>query len=181
MSIKLSALILPFFTLSCATGVGSVKNKKRVSLAKNVDVKRYMGQWNAIAALPQFFTRKCIAQTAEYGILTKNSISVVNTCIKQNGKTTTIDGKAVIKDAPNNAILEVTFNNFFTKLFRVKGDYVIFKLDKNYRYALVGSRNLKSLWLLARQDQVSDEVYDEYVGYAKEIGFDVDQLVDSKF
>lgn len=182
MSIKSLILISSLFTLSCATSIGAVKKQKKyVSIAANVDVARYIGHWNAITSLPQFFTRNCVAQTAAYEIRSEDSITVLNTCLKKNGKTTTIDGQAVIKDAPNNAVLEVTFNNFFTKLFRAKGDYVIFKLDPKYRYALIGSRNLKSLWLLARDTEVSDKVYDEYIGYAKEIGFDVDKLVDSKF
>ncbi len=177
---SLSLIILSFLTLSCATS-GAAKNRKVVRIAQGVSVKRYTGHWNAITALPQIFTRNCVAQTAFYEVLSEDKISVLNTCIKENGKTTVIDGQAVIKDAPNNAILEVTFNNFFTKLFRVKGDYVIFKLDPDYRYALVGSRNYKSLWLLARDVEVSDEVYDEYIGYAAEIGFDTEKLVDSRF
>jgi apolipoprotein D and lipocalin family protein len=178
---KLLVLLLLFCTLACSTSVEATKASKNIVVASNVDVSRYIGSWNAITSLPQFFTRACVAQTARYEILTKNSISVLNTCIKKNGKTTDIEGKAVVLDSPNNAILEVTFNNFFTKLFGVRGDYVIFKLDQDYRYALVGSRNLKSLWLLARETKISDSVYKEYISYAKEIGFDVDKLVDSKF
>ena len=40
-------------------------------------------------------------------------------------KTKDINGKGVIQDAPNNARLIVTFDSFWTRLFRVKGEYII--------------------------------------------------------
>jgi apolipoprotein D and lipocalin family protein len=149
--------------------------------AKNVDVARYIGKWYAVSSLPQFFTRKCVAQTAEYDILSADSISVLNTCIKKNGKTTDIEGQAVIKDTVNNARLEVTFNNFFTKLFHVKGEYVIIKLSEGYDTVLIGSTNRKSLWIMSRTPSIAPEVLAEYVNFAKGLGFPTDKLIASKF
>ena len=97
--------------------------------AEHVDVAQYVGKWYAVTALPQFFTRKCVSQTAEYAIKSANSITVLNTCFKANGSTKTIQGQAVVVNPKTNANLEVTFNNFWTKLFRVKGDYTIIKLE----------------------------------------------------
>jgi apolipoprotein D and lipocalin family protein len=151
-----------------------------LTTASYVDIPRYVGKWYAITSLPQFFTKKCKAQTAEYEILTENSISVINTCIKGKG-TTDITGKAVVKNKKTNAELIVTFNNFFTRLFRVKGDYTIIKLDPNYEYSLVGSKDRKSLWLLARQPEIPEEVLNEYVEFAKKEGFPVERLVRSEF
>lgn len=105
-----------------------------------VNVKEYVGKWYAVAALPQFFTRKCVAQSAEYSIINASTISVLNTCFRRDGSLKTINGQAVVKDNKTNAELIVTFNNFWTKLFRVKGDYNILKLDPSYSTVLVGSR-----------------------------------------
>jgi apolipoprotein D and lipocalin family protein len=159
----------------------SAKTQSPLPTAANVDIGRYIGKWYAVSALPQFFTRTCVAQTAEYGILSANSISVLNTCIKESGKMSDIKGKAVVVDKKTNARLEVTFENFFTKLFNVKGEYVIIKLSEGYDTVLVGSTDRKSLWILARTPNIDTDTYDEYKNFAKTLGFPVGKMIDSKF
>lgn len=149
--------------------------------ATNVDIARYIGKWYAVESLPQFFTRKCVAQTAEYGILDTKSISVLNTCLKKNGGTTDIDGKAVIKDPKTNARLEVTFNSFWTRLFRVKGEYVIIKLSEDYDTVMVGSSDRKSLWIMSRVPAIDPQELKDYKTLAKKLGFNTDKLVTSEF
>lgn len=159
----------------------SVSAKESLPTAEYVDVKEYVGKWYAITALPQFFTRKCEAQTAEYAIKSANSITVLNTCIKKNGATQTIEGQAVIANSKTNAELIVTFNNFWTNLFKVKGDYTIIKLDESYSTVLVGSKDRKSLWILSRTPYLDDATKNEYLNYAKSLKFDTSKVVDSKF
>ncbi len=149
----------------------------KLSFAKNVDINKYMGKWYAITALPQSFTSHCLSQSAKYLLKPNNSVAVYNSC---NGKVS-ITGEAVSVDPVNNAILEVKFDQFFFELFGLKGDYVIFKLDPNYKLALVGSRNLKSLWLLSRSQSIPAYQYNEYINYAQKLGFDTDKLVPSQF
>jgi len=170
-------IIFLLLLVSCSSFAG---NSKPLPTADFVDIDRYTGRWYAITSLPQFFTRKCVGQTADYGIINPQTISVVNTCLKKEG-TTKIKGEAVVKNAQTNAELVVTFDNFFTRLFRVKGDYTIIRLDPQYRYVLVGSRDRKSMWVLSRSKVMPEEKLSEYVATAKEIGFPVEKLVPSKF
>ncbi len=173
---------LMFICLIVSTSSFAIDCKKeKLPTPDNVDIARYIGKWYTVTSLPQFFSKNCTSQTAEYEILSENSISVFNTCYKKNGKITDIKGQAVVKDPSTNARLEVTFNNFFTKLFRVKGEYVIIKLSEGYDTVLVGSTNRKSLWLLARTPSVSPEIYKEYKDYAKSLGFPVEKMVDSTY
>lgn len=166
--------------LLCLFSLQVFAQSQSLPTANYVDVNSYIGKWYAITALPQFFTRKCVGQTAEYDIINEQTISVKNVCLKQKGESV-IYGQAVVKNAATNAELTVTFNSFFTRLFRVKGDYNIIKLDPEYRYVLVGSKNRKSLWLLSRTKTVSEEVYKEYISLAQDLGFPTEKLVDSKF
>ncbi len=149
--------------------------------AKNVQIDRYIGKWYAVESLPQFFTRKCVAQTAEYDIINESTISVLNVCIKKNDSTTDISGKAVVKDAPNNARLEVTFDSFWTRLFRVKGEYVIIKLSDDYDTVMIGSTNRKSLWIMSRMPAIDPLELKEYKNLAKKLGFKTEKLISSKF
>jgi apolipoprotein D and lipocalin family protein len=153
----------------------------KLPTAAHVDVAQYVGKWYAVTALPQRFTKKCVAQTAEYALKTANSVSVLNTCIKANGATKTIEGQAVVANAKTNAELIVTFNNFWTKLFRVKGDYTIIRLADDYSSVLVGSNDRKSLWILARDPYLNDVVKTDYITLAATLGFDTAKLIESKF
>ncbi len=149
--------------------------------AEHVDIERYLGRWYAVSSLPQFFTRNCQGQTADYGLINTQTISVVNTCLKKNGKTSNIKGQAVVANSRTNAELIVTFNSFFTRLFRVRGDYTIIRLDPDYRHVLVGDKARSSLWILSRASSMPEAEYESYVATARELGFPVDELVMSKF
>jgi apolipoprotein D and lipocalin family protein len=178
----MKAFILGLICLfSTASYANYSKDWPALPTASQVDVARYIGKWYAVSALPQFFTNSCLAQTAEYDILSEKSISVLNTCIKKNGRTSDIKGKAVVVDPKTNARLEVTFNNFFTRLFRVKGEYVIIKLSEGYDTVLVGSTDRKSLWIMSRTPAIDPAVLSEYKIFAKSLGFPVEKLVNSKF
>ena len=148
---------------------------------KNVDISQYVGKWYSHYALPQTFTRKCLAQAAEYEIINEKTISVHNICFKKKG-TQAISGQAVVQNPGDNSKLTVTFNNFFTRLFRVKGDYNIIKLDSNYEFVLIGSKDRKSLWLMSRSEvEVPGYIKESYLSFAREQGFNTDKLVKSKF
>ncbi len=170
--------IIPFIILFFSINAMSVT--RSLPTVSNVEVSKYLGKWYAISSLPQFFTRKCLSQTAEYGLINEQTISVLNVCIK-NRKSSHIRGQAVIVNAATNAELEVTFNSFFTRLFRVKGDYNIIKLDKNYEFVMVGSRNRKSLWIMSRTPSMPEDILDSYINSAEELGFPISKLVKSQF
>ncbi len=155
-------------------------DKNQVPTVGQVDIQRYVGKWYAMYSLPQFFTRNCTLQTADYEVLSENSISVLNTCFKPHGKTQTIKGKAVVENKQTNAELIVTFDSFFTKLFRVKGDYNIIALDENYEFVMVGSNDRKSLWIMARRPEVPRHIQAEYFAYAQKLGYDISKLIPSR-
>lgn len=169
-----------FFSLGVLITL-NVSAGETLPTADYVNIKEYVGKWYSITALPQFFTRKCAAQTADYAIKDTKSISVLNTCIRENGKSDTISGQAVVINPKTNAELIVTFNSFWTRLFNVKGDYTIIKLDEAYSTVLIGSKDRKSLWIMSRTPYLNEDVKAEYVNYAKSLHFDTSKLVDSKF
>jgi len=173
-------VLLPLIMFISAFSLAS--NDRQLPTVSKVEVERYVGKWYAHSALPQFFTRKCVAQTAEYEIVAPGKVSVYNVCIKKNGKIKDIEGQAIVTNKTTNAELEVTFNQFWTRLFKVKGDYNIIELDENYEYVMVGSNNRKSLWIMSRsEEEIPKAIFDSYIERAKVLGFNVKKLVKSKF
>jgi len=175
IAMKLFMSVMFFFVTSCL-----MAQSRELPTVSQVEINRYVGKWYAVAALPQFFTRKCLAQTADYAVINEQTISVLNTCLKGKSKTT-IDGQAVVTNAATNAELEVTFNNFFTRLFRVKGDYNIIALDEKYENVMIGTQDRESLWIMSRSPNMDQATYTKYVELAKDLGFPVEKLILSKF
>jgi apolipoprotein D and lipocalin family protein len=173
-SLILSLMMIFSLQAFAASGGSSVATNEYV------DVNRFIGKWYAISDIPQFFSRKCLYQTAEYGIKSEKEISVKNTCYKGR-KTQTIYGQAKVINPETNAELIVTFNTFWTRLFRVKGDYNIIKIDPNYEYVMVGGNNRSNLWIMSRSQEMPEEIYEEYVNLAKELGFNVHNLRRARF
>jgi lipocalin len=81
-----------------------------------------------------------------------------------------IEGTAEVPDPKYPGRLKVTFFKPFS------ADYYIFKVDDNYQYALVGSPNLKFLWVLSRNANLDDEIYQELLEIAESLGFDITQM-----
>jgi len=169
------------FCISLLISVCSFAKATPLPVASDVDVARFIGKWYTITSLPQFFTRNCVGQTAEYAIINEKSISVHNVCYKENGKTKDINGLGVIQDAPNNARLIITFDTFWTRLFRVKGDYNIIKLGDGYDTVMVGSNDRKSLWIMSRTPMMDPAILLNYKAQAKGLGFSTEQLRNAKY
>ena len=141
-----------------------------LEVVPHVDLEKYLGKWYEIAHLPAKFQEGCSETTATYTLLKDGNVSVLNTC-KRNGKVKTAKGKAKVVDKATGAKLKVTF------FWPFYGDYWIIKLGDNYEYAVVGTPNLKYLWILSRTPRIDDKLFSELVEFAKSKGFDTSRLI----
>ena len=53
----------------------------------------------------------------------------------------------------------------------------MFELDENYQYAFIAGNTTNYLWLLARTPEVSEELVDQFISRATQLGFDTSQLI----
>lgn len=148
-------------------------NYPPLDTVESVDIQKYLGKWYEIALLPNSFEEGCHCTTAEYSLIDSNTIRVVNTCNQDssNGEIDQAKGKAFVVEGSNNSKLKVQF------FWPFKGDYWILKLDKDYKYALVGSPNREYLWILSRTPQLENEIIDELKSIAQNKGFDTSKLI----
>ena len=148
------------------------------TLAK-VDLSRYAGVWFEAARKPTFFQKNCSRSKAEYSPLPDGSLRVVNTCIRADGSTSQITGRAIVLDPPTNARLEVRFDPFFARLAPRSraGNYWIFHVAYDYSTAIVGTPDRKFLWILTRTEQLSPTDLQRYLAKAKALGFDTSDVI----
>ena len=148
-----------------------IQRESDPQVVETVDFNRYVGLWYDIAHDPNFFQRNCLRSTAEYQILSPDSVSVHNICYKKDGETDDIKGVAKVTDSRFPAKLEVDFG------FMRKGDYWIIDLDPNYQWAVVSGPKKKSLFILARQAPMERMLLDQILTSLKNKGFETDDLV----
>ncbi|HXK57772.1 MAG TPA: lipocalin family protein [Gammaproteobacteria bacterium] len=145
-----------------------------------VDLDRYVGTWYEIARLPNSFQRQCSGNvTADYRRLDDGNIGVVNRCIDKNGGLDEAHGVARVVDKSTNAKLEVSFVSIFGwRLFW--GDYWILYLDDDYTHVVVGTRNRRYAWILARAPTLSAPARDRCRRILQRAGYDPDELIDTR-
>jgi apolipoprotein D and lipocalin family protein len=167
--------------LSASLATAREDRERPVQTVSFVDLERYTGKWYEVARLPTRFQRDCIGATADYELIGDGKLSVLNTCYTEDGKTRTIRGEAKV-DEEVSARLKVTFNNFFFKLFSwlIKADYWIIDLAEDYSYAVVGTPNRKYLWVLSREPEMPESLYQVLLERIEAQGFETERIIRTK-
>ena len=171
--IAFSALLLA----SCST-VRPTAAAKPLKTAGKVDLSRYTGKWYELARYPKWFQSGCVSATAEYSKKKDGTIRVVNTCVRADGSTRDIEGVAMPVDAKANR-LKVSFpNNGHSKALPVplEGNYWIIDVSPDYRRAVVGTPDRRSLWFLSRSPKIAAKDFEAMKATATAQGFEVSNL-----
>lgn len=177
-SVKWSLGGLCLLMLGIFTNTHAQENSTSIGSVKQIDLKRYTGQWYEIAHLPMYFQRKCTADTtATYSLKANGKVRVLNQCRKANGEIIQSEGEAWAANKANSK-LKVSFLPKGLKwLPFTKGDYWILKLDENYQTVLVGGPTHKYLWILSRQPKLDEQTLKTYLQTARDQGYDISRLI----
>lgn len=161
----LIAIILVIFISGCS------EKYTPLPTVEKVDIQKYKGTWYEIARFEHFFEKGCKNVTATYELNSDNSIKVLNKCeMIEDGQKKEAEGIAYVTNKSGSK-LEVSFFRPFY------GDYWILELDRDYKYALVGTPSREYLWILARSKTIDDEIKQDLVQKAVELGFDKSKLI----
>lgn len=156
--------------------------KEPLPTVEKVELDRYLGVWYEVARKPMSFQNKCDRDvTATYTLNENGNIKVDNRCITKNGEQTVSIGEAFVQNAPFNTKLKVSFLPEFIRWMPIgRGDYWVLKLDEDYQTVLVGEPHRKYMWVLSRTPQAKPEVINEYLEYAKSLGYNLDDIIHTK-
>jgi len=143
----------------------------------SVDLTKYAGLWYEIAKIPNRFQKSCARNTtAEYKLRADGNIDVINKCVEENGNINEAKGIAEVVDTTTNAKLEVSFVRILgIQLFW--GDYWIIGLDKDYKYAVVGTPSRKYGWILSRTPGLSTGNMNTIYNILREQGYNPKDFV----
>ena len=179
---RITIALLAAFALGCAVSAaqeaepaesGTEGQPQDLPFSKNFEPGRYLGKWYEAARLPTPIQPKGTLATAEYSKgKADNEIIVKNTAYSAEGeKLVAIEGKARLLegDPPR---LAVSFGPIVAK----EPNYFVMYVDKEYRHAVVGTPNRKSLWILVREVPVPDKTLKALIKIAEEAGFDTESI-----
>ncbi|MCU0352571.1 MAG: lipocalin family protein [Cytophagales bacterium] len=173
------SLITTAAVSAVALGVYLAFGRKKhadLPVAPHVDLDRYLGEWYEIARMPVRYEKGCYSTKAIYAKRPDGRIDVLNVCNKDSatGELESVKGTARVADKMTNAKLKVTF------FWPFSGDYWILEVGDNYEYALVGTPDRKSLWILSRTPALDKGRVNKLLRRAGELGFDVSRLIYTK-
>jgi len=162
--------------LITAAAVGSEDEQRPMQVVPSVDLTRYAGKWYEVARLPNRFQRDCAGDTtASYELRPDGKITVINACRTPEGKVKTAKGTArLASDKGPNTKLKVTF------FWPFSGNYWIIDLDPDYRWAVVGEPGRKYFWVLSREPQLDDALYQQILERARQQGYDLAPLIKTR-
>jgi apolipoprotein D and lipocalin family protein len=155
---------------------------KPLQTVDKVQLDRYLGVWYEIARKPMYFENKCSRDiTATYTLNENGNVSVTNRCLSKDGQLQQSIGEAFVQNAPFNTKLKVSFLPEAIRWLSVaRGDYWILKIDDDYQMVLVGEPRRKYMWVLSRSAQPDQAVVNEYLEYAKSVGYNLTDLIHTK-
>jgi len=171
-------LILPSLTLtiiisfiSCSFW-GNKKENPELPVVK-LELPRMMGKWYNIAHKPIIIEKFCKCSRTEDTLVEPLKIQLSESC--------TIFGRNVTSNSW--AIPEAEDSGKWTNVmdiigpWKVRADYWIIERDEEYKWICIGQPSRKYFWIMSREQQMEDTLYDELIRRAVEKGFDVTDVI----
>ena len=88
---------------------------------------------------------------------------------KLSGEISAAEGKAKTTHEPGKLKVS-SFWIFYA-------NYFVLELDKDYQWAVIGSSSDKYLWILNREPQMEEKLYNELLNKIQKRGYDVSKLI----
>ena len=173
---KINLLLIIFIIISFKMNAQTSNKNTELVTVNSVDLNKYIGTWYEIAKIPNSFQKKCARNTtATYILRSDGNIDVINKCIEADGSVDEATGIAKVTDKKSNSKLEVSFVRIFgISLFW--GDYWIIGLDKDYRYAVVGTPSRKYGLILSRTPILAKNDLDEIYKILSQQGYNINDF-----
>lgn len=167
-----------FFALIFIACTGLAPAAQPLPTVPAVDLPRYLGTWFEIAKFPNWFQRKCVANTrAEYSLRSDGSLQVTNRCKMASGKVDEAIGMARQIGSASSPKLQVRFAPDWLSLIpAVWGDYWVIALDENYQWVAVSEPGRDYLWVLSRTPRMEPQTYADLMLRLSGLGLDVQKL-----
>ena len=146
----LSSVFFSTIHLSC------VSQPVKYPTVDSVDIERYMGDWYVQGHTPMFFDKDSTDQVESYKLQADGSIKT-HYYFKRDGKTYNYHPHATVYDKVTKAHWKMQF------LWPFTSDFLIVRLDPDYKHTVVSVPDKKQIWVMSRTPQMTESLYQEIV------------------
>jgi apolipoprotein D and lipocalin family protein len=139
-----------------------------LSLAADVDLQRFMGDWYVIASIPTFMEEGAHNAVESYRLAPDGSIEVTFTFRAGgfDGEQKRYTPRGFVTDASSNAVWGMQF------VWPLKTDYRIVRVSADYSRAVIGREKRDYAWIMARSPSIPENEYQELLGLLRAQGYD---------
>ncbi|MDQ8935718.1 lipocalin family protein [Acinetobacter rudis] len=150
-----------------------------LSAVEKVEIDKFLGVWYEILSKPSSTEKRCSRDiTSTYTLNEYGHLLAERQCLDQDAKPLTLVGEAYPVNAPRYSKFKLSFMPEAIRwLPLAQNDYWILKLDDQYQMALIGEPNRQALWLLSRQPHPNQALIQQYLNYAKNLGYKVEDVI----
>jgi len=159
--------ILTSLFCACASN-----QKPPIATVPQVDIKKFMGPWYVIAAIPTAIETESFNAVESYKLEDDGTIATTFTFNKGslNGKVKTYNPRGFVVENSGNARWGMQF------IWPIKAEYLIAHVDENYSETIIARNARDYVWIMARTPHLSDESYQALVKKVGDMGYDLQKL-----
>jgi len=123
-----------------------------ISLEKDVDIPRFMGDWYVIANIPTSIERDAHNAVESYRLDTDGSIATTFTFRDGafDAKLKRYCPRGFVRDDPSKAVWDMQF------VWPIKADYRVVYVSPDYQRTIIGREKRDNVWIMARTPQISE-------------------------
>ena len=160
--------LLPCLLLltGCATSLPPLKTVEKV------DLKRYMGPWYVIAAIPTFIETEAYNAIEDYRLKPDGTIDTVFTFNQGGfeGPPKRYNPRGFVVDRVNNSTWGMQF------IWPFKAEFLITYLSPDYSQTVIGRNQRDYVWIMARTPQIPEADYQRLLTELAAQGYDLNKL-----
>lgn len=139
------------------------------TLAEQIDLERFMGQWHVHGSTPTFMDKKAVNATETYALRKDGKIETTYSFRKKSpdGNRKTMRPLGWVYDETTNSEWRMRFFGVFTT------PYYILYVSEDYETTVVGHPGRKLAWIMSRSSEMDEQTYDALVGELKIRDYDL--------
>jgi apolipoprotein D and lipocalin family protein len=154
------------------TACQSAPKAPPIATAKQVDLKRFMGDWYVIGVIPTWPEKNAYDAVENYQL--RDDGRIATTFTYRDGSfdapLKTMKPVGTVVDKQTNAVWTMQF------LWPFQADYRIVHVDPAQQEVIVGREKRDYVWIMARSPKMAEADYQRLVGIVQAQGYDVSKL-----
>jgi apolipoprotein D and lipocalin family protein len=143
-----------------------------IETVDRMDLKRFMGDWYVIAAIPTPFEKGVHNGVESYRLAEDGTVETTFTFNKGSfdGPVKTYEPRAFVRDPATNTVWDMQF------VWPFKAEYRVVYLDEGYSQTVIGRTKRDYVWIMARAPSIPPDDYARIVRFLAEQGYDISKL-----